>query len=184
MLIGIGHRTGHGKDTFALMLQEILGPDKSQIVPFARKMKDVAVILYGHLGLREEAYYNTPEGRRARNRPLPEINLTPVEIWVGLGESVRNGVWHPTWVSLMQHQSKGNIVISPDTRHFNEIERCDIKVKIVNPRVENRKGASIDDNLEGYTSWDKIVINDGTLEDLRQKATDFVSEYNLATDAN
>jgi hypothetical protein len=184
MLIGIGHRTGHGKDTFALMLQEVLGPHKSQIIPFARKLKEVAVILYGHLGLREEAYYNTREGRMERNRPLPGINLTPVEIWVMVGESIRNGVWHPTWVSLMQHQAKSSIILSPDTRHFNEIERCDLKVKLVNPRVENRKGASIDDVLEDYVGWDKVVVNDGTLEDLRQKATEFVKEFNLATDAN
>lgn len=184
MLIGLGHRSGHGKDTFAVMVQEILGPDKCQIIPFASRLKEVSCILYGHLGLREEAYYNTEEGRIARNRPLPEINLTPVEIWVKVGESIRNGVWHPTWLSLVKKSAKDKIIISPDMRHFNEAEVCDLRIKVINPRIPNREGASIDDNLEDYSGWDYFIYNGDGLDRLRLKAEIFVKEFKLATVKN
>lgn len=183
MIIALGHRSGHGKDTFAELLQSKLGSDKVYIRSWADAVKETALKLYGHLGLQDRAFYNTREGREVRNWPIPKIGKTPVEIWIHVGEKLRELYWD-TWkdqlVNYYMTLPPNTIVVVPDTRHINEAETADILIKITNPRVPNRVGASIDDILADY-DWPFEVINDGTLEEYAKKIDHIIEDYQLAT---
>lgn len=175
MIIGIGHRSGHGKDTFANGLidgMRLLKPDlKVRKLSWSWKLKDVCQQLYGHLGLMDSAFYDTDEGRLLRNIKLPEINLTPVEIWIKVGESLRNHVWERTWLEWVAAQKEHiDIIVAADTRKHLELTICDYKIKVHNPRIPNREGLSIDHELEDYLGWDRIIINDKTKDHLNREA--------------
>jgi hypothetical protein len=182
MIIGIGHRSGHGKDTCAKMILDWCKdkdvPSKNTIyqLSFAWKLKDICYQVYGWAGLREAEYYDTDEGRTARNIPLVALGLTPVEIWVLVGEKFRE-VYPRTWVSWVQNNTTKTVhVICPDCRHPNEMDVVDYAIKVHNPRVVNREGLSIDDMLESWNGWDAEIINDGTLEELREKVNALCSK--------
>jgi len=179
-IIGVGHRSGHGKDTFANffvehfnnLFKDTLHGLKIRKLSWAWKLKDACFQLYKHLGLREPEFYETDEGRKLRNIKLPCIGLTPVEIWIKFGSyGVRDHVWDLTWVEWVKHNNTDvDVIINGDTRFPVEIPYCDFTIKIVNPKIPNREGVSVDDKLAHYLSWNLIVMNDGTKEDLSDKA--------------
>jgi hypothetical protein len=181
ILIGIGHRSDHGKDTVANYMIEWLGfmrPDlEVKKLSWAWKLKDVTHQLYGYLGLREPEFYETPEGRALRHVKLPCINLTPVEIWIKFAtDGVRNQVWDRTWVEWVRaHSLDYDVIICPDTRFHNEIEVCDWTVKVHNPRKPPMQGASSDEYLAGYDGWDFTITNDLGLSELRGRAFDLAN---------
>ncbi len=174
MIIGIGHRSRHGKDTVANLLVERLlltHPKLSvQKLSWAWKLKDVAFQLYGHLGLRYPAFYETEEGASLRNVKIPGIDKTPVEIWIDLGTpAIRDNVWHETWVSWVKaQQSTCNVIVCPDTRFLNEVEACAVTIKVWNPCVPPRVGKSVDEILAHYTGWDHVIVNEWDMDHLRE----------------
>lgn len=171
-LVGIGHRSGHGKDRTADFMVRYINNNsglRAEKISWARALKNISEKLYGHLGLRNWLYYDTDEGRELRNVPLPKINLTPVEIWVMVGQKMRE-IYDATWIDLVKQNATADIIILPDTRHFNEVNICDFVIKVHNKRVPNRVGKSIDDILKDYKDWDFILHNSGTLDALKEKS--------------
>lgn len=174
ILIGLGHRSGHGKDLTAdFMIEwfEYYRPELKVIKqPWAAKLKDVCHQLYKHLGLQNMEFYDTEEGRHLRNIKLPKINLTPVEIWIAMGTpAVRENVWDKTWISYVRN-IKADIIICPDTRFPNETAVCDYTIKVINPRVEDRKGSSVDDVLATFDDWTYYIVNSGDKNKLQGEA--------------
>lgn len=172
------------------MIKEEIGTRRSVFLRnFATEVKSTALDLFGMYGLREESFYNTEEGGKLRDVALPDINKTPVELWIEVGEGMRGIYWH-IWRDKYRQFYINNVapvnglLIAADVRHFNEIEIADLKFKLVNPRVPRRSGKSIDDILETYGQWTQIISNDGTLGDLRLTAQRLIKEYNLAADQN
>jgi hypothetical protein len=179
MIIGIGHRSEQGKDTvanFMIQWSAIHQPSvKIMKVSWAKKLKDICHQLYWHLGLKEGDFYETEEGRALRNIRLPKINKTPVEIWIDMGTpAVRNQVWDRTWIEYVKN-IPANIIIAPDTRFMNEIEACDVTIKVANPRIPKREGKSVDDVLKDYNEWNHYIINNKGKEELK-KVTDILCE--------
>jgi len=174
-LIGIGHRSDHGKDTLANVMVSTLQESGLRVkkIPWAWKLKDICYQLYAHFGLREPEFYETPEGRSVRNVKLPDINLTPVEIWIKVGTpAIRDNVWDSTWVDYLRlsNESKTyDVIVAPDTRFYNEIDVCDYTIKLTNPRIPNREGESVDEILKNYNGWHFNMENDTTLGDLEAK---------------
>jgi hypothetical protein len=188
VFIGFGHRSGHGKDTAAAYLRNELLMKTTctvKIISFASKLKEIAQQMYGWAGLKDEDHYNAH--REERNIKLEPIGLTPVEIWVLVGEKFRE-IYPPTWLDYVV---KGNhncdVVIIPDVRHPNEVDGIwdvDGQVcKITNPRVADREGISIDDMLAGFDDWDCFFVNDKErkhLHNLMQLYTeDLITRYKL-----
>jgi len=174
-IIGIGHRSGHGKDTLGeylvQSLQVILPKAKILKRSWAWKLKDSCYQLYAHCGLREPEFYETGEGRALRNTKLPKINLTPVEIWIKYGSyGVRDQVWDKTWTEWLYNNTDADIVIASDTRFPVEAPYCEYLVHCHNPRIPNREGITVDDVLSTFTDWNYRVVNDGTKAQLAVKA--------------
>src|ERR1035437_2708896 len=96
-IIGLGHYSRTGKDSFAnYFLLHTPGAIK---IPFAWKLKSITHDLYSWAGLREPEYYETPEGALARDIVLPDLGLTPVQVWVKFGTpAVREQVYDKTWI--------------------------------------------------------------------------------------
>ena len=163
MLIGFGHRSGHGKDTAANYLVTHLNIMKPDIVikkiNLADKLKDVAYDLYKWAGVKKAIYYEN--NRDARSLIIPELNCTVVDLWVDIGEKMRE-IYLKTWIKYVKQQGETcDILISADVRHENEIEIYDLVYKVENPRIPRREGKSIDDNLEGFDAWSGVILNSG-----------------------
>ncbi len=165
-IIGLGHYSRTGKDTFANALVDALRERHPSIKvgkrSFATKLKDVTHQLYGWAGLQDEDYYNDPEHEHERTVVLPGLDMTPVDVWVKFGTlAVREQVYDPTWVDYVLEGDNGlDIMITPDVRFFNEVEAERAKdahlIKIVRPGYGPRMTVA-DLALIDYTGWDNVI---------------------------
>jgi len=180
---GFGHYSRTGKDTVALAMK-VIGEEKGlnvQIRPFAGKLKAVAHDLYGHLGLKDMDFYNTPRGEEYRDVKLPVINKTPVEIWIELGNLLRD-VYQGTWIDyVMNANLEGvDIVIIPDVRFPNEVkaiqERGGFVCQVTRPGVKPRDSSS-DRALLGFDGWDDYFHNDKGFESINNYARHLLVGY-------
>lgn len=183
--VGFGHRSGVGKDTGAKLLITHLNVKVPKLrvrqVNFADKLKDVCWQMYSWAGLKRKVHYENH--REDRNIKLPQVGLTPVEIWVLVGEKFRE-IYERTWIDYVNnHPHQADLIVTADVRHENEIGIFDKAYKIVNPNVPVREGISIDDKLADYTDWDGEFLNDGNIKKLNllmgALADHLIKEYNL-----
>ena len=91
---------------------------------FATKLKQIVHELYAWAGVGDEAYYNDPEHEHERDIVIPELGMTPVELWVKFGTlAVRERVYDLTWVNyLLKTDHKLDVIIISDVRYPNEVE--------------------------------------------------------------
>lgn len=182
-ILGLGHYSRTGKDTIAnAVITEInrLDPGvRVKKVPFAWKLKQIAYELYSWDGLREPEFYDTKEGESFRDIVLPTIGKTPVQIWIDLGNCLRDEVYPLTWV---QYNIKGvedtDVLIIPDVRFFNEVECTQdngdttILAKVVRPGYGPRPSIS-DRTLLPYRGWNFVVGASGLMSELQEWGTIF-----------
>jgi hypothetical protein len=174
IIIGLGHYSRTGKDTFANYLLEELEEYgvSAKKISFASKLKDVCHQLYGWAGLREEAYYNDPEFERYRDVVLPIIGMTPVDIWVKFGTpAVRDQVYQNTWIDYVLNTDFGvDVLIIPDVRFPNEVESLRAKgahlIKVMRPGIKPRLTVA-DQALYGVEWFDNTIGQSGTLSELK-----------------
>lgn len=170
-IIGFGHRSSVGKDTSANFLDQALRELSSDFrvkrIGFAYKLKEVTFDLFKFTGIKEPIHYENH--REDRSKIIPELNCTIVDIWVDVGEKMRE-IYGPIWIENTLHQEDIDFLIITDIRHPNEVQA--IKelggsiYRVVNPRVPRREGKSIDDYLADYNGWTADILNDGTLKKL------------------
>lgn len=178
-IIGLGHASRVGKDTFADMLvEEFKRQESDNLVvkrPFAWKLKQIAHDLYAWDGMREPEWYDLEEGAPYRDTPLPTIGKTPVEIWVALGTpAIREQVYQNTWIDYVLKGTIADMLIIPDVRFPNEIDAIrqmgGTLIHVVRPGVEPRNTVA-DRALLSYDGWDYRVNNHKGLGELRRQAT-------------
>lgn len=132
-IIGIGHYSRTGKDTFANALVKNLKHHRPELritrTGFARKLKEIAFELYHWAGVMPPEFYETAEGEVARNVRLPQLasdifpdGPTPVELWINLGtDAMRDNVYPHTWRDyLLKGTTDCDVLIITDTRFLNE----------------------------------------------------------------
>jgi hypothetical protein len=187
IIIGIGHRSRKGKDTLAKFIIQHLRLNSKNLkigrISFATKLKEICYDLYKHFGLKEEAYYNEPNNEHLRTIALPGINKSPVQIWIEFGTLVGREVYPITWASYALNKAseeKYDVVICPDTRFLNEVNAIKaysgFVFKLDNPNIPNRSTIA-DDQLEDYTGWDEIFINDSDFGKLMEIAEHICTSY-------
>jgi len=167
IIIGLGHTSRSGKDTFAQALISTLNEMDPKLKAarrsFATKLKDVTCQLYGWAGLQDEAYYNDPVHEHERDVVLPALGMTPVELWVKFGTpAVRQQVYDGSWVDyLLNTDHKLDVVVIPDVRFPNEVEaireRGGHLIKVVRPGYGPRLTVA-DLALINYTGWDSVTM--------------------------
>lgn len=181
-LIGFGHRSRVGKDTASKFLNTILRSQykiNSVHVSFAFKLKDVCHQLFGWAGHKPPIHYeNFPEDR---TKILPAIGKTPLELWIEVGNKLRD-VYDNVWVDfcLQGQPLTADVVIISDVRFPNEISRiyelggvCFKVTRDAAPILESKSDAALDD----WTNWTGHIQNNGTQADLHRIVQELVLPY-------
>ena len=178
-IVGLGHYSRTGKDTFANYLVDYLHEYNPTLrvkkIPFAWKLKQICHDLYGWDGLREPEFYDIKENEYLRDVPLPTIGKTPVQIWVAFGTpAVREQVYDKTWIDYLLQTDQGlDVLIVPDVRFPNEVSAIEqlggSLHKIVRPGYGPRKTVA-DRALVGYTGWHYVWGGNGLMSGLRHSA--------------
>lgn len=178
-ILGLGHYSRTGKDTFANAVIERLQKHtdlKASKIPFAWKLKQICHELYAWDGMREPEFYDTPDGEKYRDIKLPTIGKTPVEIWVAMGTpAIREQVYQPTWIDYLLKSDLGlDVLVVPDVRFPNEVSAIKdlggTLIKIVRPGYGPRNTVA-DQALVGFTGWDYVFGAHGDINMLRLEAS-------------
>jgi hypothetical protein len=176
-LIGLGYRRGSGKDLVADTIVDKIGEEMATKLPWAGPLKDAVKILFGwddvhvHGDLKEEhdGYWQ----------------MTPRHALQHVGTDLfRN--WVPDfWLKantrkIMYELDHGRTVIVPDCRFENEvraIKRMGGEVWLIDrptnvDHEENVDGHASETELDSFYEWTQILVNDGTVDDLKRKVID------------
>ncbi|MGH7192225.1 MAG: hypothetical protein ACREJM_01685, partial [Candidatus Saccharimonadales bacterium] len=177
-IVAFSHYSRTGKDSTANYL---LGRLRSAGVraekrSFAYKLKQITHDLYGWAGLREPEFYETEEGAKQRDEPLA-IGKTPVEVWVAVGNLLRDHVHPATWIDYVVKSTDGlDVCLISDCRYENEAEAIKAAggkiVKVVRPHYGPRQTVA-DRALMGWPGFDYVIGSSGKLEELEHWATLF-----------
>ena len=167
-IIAFGHISRVGKDSSAKFLDTELrvGGKKTKKLSFARKLKDVCYDLFKIYGLEPAVHYeNYPE---AREIVLPEVNMTAVEIWIKVGNALRE-VYAPIWIdNCLRSNPDVDVIIITDLRFPNEATKIKelggLCVRVDRPGFEPISES--DSQLLDYDGWDHVLLNNGDLKDL------------------
>jgi hypothetical protein len=188
-IIGLGHYSRTGKDSFAnyfvtaLRERGLIGVKKS----FAWKLKDICFQLYAWDGHREPEYYDTAEGELSRQIKLPTLGMTPVELWIAMGTpAVRQSVYDGTWIEYLTRQKfEADALVIPDVRFPNEAEAINRRggtlVKVVRPGYSPRKSVA-DEALKDFTGWDFVIGSSGKMTELHYWAEYFATCIQTGTE--
>ncbi len=167
-IIAFGHRKGVGKSTASKFLTTHLRceyPDlKIKEVSFAAKLKDISWQLFSWAGLKRGVYYETHY--QEKEFLLPRLNLSPRNIWIGVGNKLRE-IYSNTWIDYALNVNADIIIIS-DLRFINEAVAINsvggTLVKINRDVPKGTDPAEVD--LANWNIWNTIIDNNGTLNKL------------------
>lgn len=173
-IIAFCYKKGTGKDTlgkFLMTALRIQAPGvKVQHVSFAAKLKDISFQLYAWAGLKQGVYYET--GRNKKEVILPLIGKTPREIWIGVGNKMRE-FYPDTWIDYAIKGVKADIVVITDCGFINEAaairEAGGLLCKINRDGLPQGTDAR-EVELNSWRDWNFVVNNDSTLEYLNDIA--------------
>ena len=181
IIVGVGHKSRQGKDTFASFLMTYLrmNTKNKKIVKmgFADPLKSICHQLYGWAGLKPKEHYDRFEDERKIELPL--IGKTPVQIWIDVGNHMR--IYDKdVWMRALMKGTVADVLIVTDVRYENEAQAIfdhnGFVVKINRPGFPGLD--SITDNaLNNYTRWTEIIENDGDLSSLNDKTIKFAEKY-------
>lgn len=178
-LIAFGSNASRvGKDTAANFALEV-GRDLfgyARRLSFSASIKDVSYMLFGRYGLQPGAFYELPQNQHLRTVKLEKIDKSPLEIWIMVGDRMRE-IHEDVWIDQAEPAS-ATLNIESSLRFPNECRWvkgyggwC---VKIV------RDGApvyALDRKIPEDYHWDRLIENNGTLEGLRDKVREVVQDY-------
>ena len=117
-IIGLGYRSGTGKDTVADYIVEQFGFEK---VPFAYNLKIAAWEAYGHLGVQPPNYYEGPHKEARRKETYGPMGWNIVQFWVHMNTLCVPEPRH--WVDLtLKGMKPDKFYVIPDVRKEIEIE--------------------------------------------------------------
>ena len=154
-VIGIGYRSGVGKDTMADFLVD---KHKAVKMSMATPLKELAYELYNHLGVQRADYYEGINKEERRKETYGPNDMNIVEIWVHMNQlcQVDPTLWVYKTTQLMeQHQAKIHtpcIFVIPDIRKPIEIEAVKMVGGIniwLDRDVPDKPEAGIDKFLKG-----------------------------------
>jgi hypothetical protein len=178
---------GHGKDLAASILCELVGGEK---MAYADPLKDVVHLM---LGIPKEILYGTQEQKENYKVYGKSARHWLQFVGTDLG---RNQVNRDLWVHRFVERvltSKARLICNSDTRFHNEIvtfrERLLLEsvagtvrvlaIRIINPRVAVNLMHQSESELYHlpHSLFDVILMNDGSIDDLRGRLRLFADEY-------
>lgn len=180
-IVGFSYKKGVGKDTIAKFLSTYLRCEhpglKIKQISFAAKLKDICYQLYGWAGLKRGIYYELR--RDLKEVKLPGLDLSPREIWISIGNKLREVYTH-TWIDFALKGVEADIIIITDVGFQNEalaIKRLDgYLFKLVRDGLPQGTDGR-ETELDSWHDWDMVIDNNGTLSDLNKVAEILGKEF-------
>lgn len=177
LIVAFGHRKRTGKDTAAGLLQTHLFKLKPTLkvcqVSFATKLKEVAYDLFKWGGLQPGSFYEVAENAHLREVVLPLLGKTPRQIWIEVGNLMRQV--HPeVWIKNALFVD-ADVIIVRDMRYLNEAGeisgRDGLRYKMIRDSAPVSNDVA-DSALDEYTDWTDLIYNNGDIADLDVKVLD------------
>lgn len=201
LYVGIGGKKRHGKDTFAGFVKDALLPAPLCVSTLKRGFADalreeVAVFLCRELA-------GVPKWSRDPCRRIQQIMRTltsdrPEEkdpfrlLMQWWGVEFRRSLFGEdywikelerfaeSWLAIVPPQEK-LVILVPDVRMPNEIDfirnQGGVLVRVNRTNMADTDSHSTETALDQFDGWDVQVKNDGTLDDLQNKAAAFVRNW-------
>lgn len=177
-IILLGHQKNVGKDTIADILVEhaerVLGPGRGIKMGFADAIKDIAFRMFKTYGLKPGYFYDNPKNYHLKDIKLPDLGLSPRDIWINLGTFGRSQdkqVWSRMTADFARQAIQvPKVVVIKDFRFEEEPEPFEQmglphrKVKIHSHRAGEPDEP--DKALLGYKKWHAHFYNDGPQSEL------------------
>lgn len=181
-IIALGHKKNVGKDTFAKYLKLALIEEYRKrslcphvtIVSVSEVLFAAAYELFGWAGMQESYVYNLNYG--LKDQVLPKIGKTPRDVVKIIADGARSidplfplkaALWTP-------YKESNQIKILTNLRFFEEAYYLRTQnarlVKIERPTIKPDLDDPFDVALDDFTKWDNRILNNGTLDELREAA--------------
>ena len=178
-IIALGSQKSIGKSTLAKYLITILRirnhGKKIGVISFADNVKDVSYQIFGWTGIKPGIFYESHY--KEKEIPLP-CGLSPRDIWIQVGNKMRE-IDKRAWIlSTLHNIDDYDILIIPDLRFWDEaialeeMKACLVKLNRDVPRGNDPAEVS----LLGWNHWCMNLDNNGTLQDLYQRAEE-IADY-------
>lgn len=163
-IIAIAGKKGSGKDTVGDMFPEF------KRRAFADSIKSFI----------SDAFDIAPwklEDRTEKEKPMEKWwGKSPRDLMKDVGDSLRAGVSKDIWVNILFDRIRDldNIIIT-DLRFKNEFKRCKEEgvfiIKVVRPEIDSSDTHISEVDLDDIpdSEFDAIIVNDGSLDELKQK---------------
>lgn len=198
MIIGISGKFRSGKDTVALMVSEYFQNKKleTERIAFADSVREVVEIISGKKRqIVDDTTFSVPVLDFTiddKNTYLEEWGLTIGEMLQKVGtDAMRDNFDKDVWVKSAFNKMKDEktVYLISDVRFPNEAERIKEEggwlIRIegdplnVRDNVKRSQKHESETALDEYKDFDIVITNDGTLEDLKKKVTDFLDLHIL-----
>lgn len=209
MIIALAGASGHGKDLVGSMMQEMVNKEttnKWEIKKFAYKVKEVASILTGiPIEKFEDQEFKKSElgdeWSKFNFLHFSDQSMTVREFLQKLGtDALRNKLHKDVWVNALMSQyvkktatwdCDGNTTstlypnwIITDLRFENELmsvnEKNSYIIKVERPGFDNGLAKHASENgLKHFKNWDAVILNDGSLEELRVAVEKVLKHFGL-----
>lgn len=182
MILAIGHKSGVGKDTFAMFLTDYLRSQNMRGLcimreGFADRLYDLCYSFYNWAGFQTRQHYMMHPSEK--NVVLPKIGKTPRQMLIDISHKLNE--YDPDMFLNAVTQTKNcHLKIIPDLRRPWEFNKCigtqgAFLLKITNPRIKTT--FEMDHDLDPENRWHAEIMNDGDLECFRQRVIGFAEEH-------
>lgn len=184
MIIGISGRMRHGKDVIAQRLVHQWG---FASLPFASALKvEVFKRLPRTLRFLHGLSCDCP-GTEACIQDLLNVRKPPGvrELLQEYGTEIRRQDDPDYWTKRWRDAAgKHRRVVAPDARFFNEAQAIKdaggLLWRVVRPGLESASGLhGSETTMDAWQSWDAVIINNGSIEDLWAKVDDAAYSLHL-----
>lgn len=182
MIIGITGKAGHGKDTVADLIVEMLDPlavKKSWAQPVKDMAQAIDPLIEGSKRLSD--FLDNPEGWHAAKKH-PEVRRFLQRLGTEGGRGV---LGDRVWINhlLDQYYERDTYdhdthFVIPDTRFPNEAMHCDVLIRVVRPNAPSL-GANATHASEQYLDAEYEIINDSTIAFLRSEVQEIIRSERL-----
>lgn len=178
IIIGISGKKGSGKDTFALLLEDLFRKQEIKVITkaFADKLKECCAVISGQF---EWIFYN----QNAKNKKAgPFLNITNRELMQKFGDLTRQ-LDPNIWIKLVlepDYKTNPDVLIITDVRFKNEAKAIKdkggilIRMESDRSKEDNHKSET---DLDDYNNFDLVINNNigVSIKELQAKAKDIIT---------